>query len=260
MRLLRTAVVVSAISLLLTGCASPLDPDDVTISLSVDAPADVVVGDEIELVVDVDLADDRTDVVTIVVEQLADGGWQPVVTVDEAGPRIRVEHRELVDEEEPGDFRAVVLAPTDDAEVLATSSSIAITAVDVTASIEQHFADRNAAYAASTQAGLDFDQRAVVPGFFDADAPGAAAFALGQLEGAYNEVVEPDLGSVRESEPFIWPGDNCTEQVNIGTLGRPFLVSVTVTTRYAQFTDTIMNEQTVIVSGGRLYSFVSNCA
>lgn len=260
MRTTVLALTAAAMMVLLAACTAPLEPDDVSVDIALDAPAEVVVGDELTLTADVELSDDRTDVVSVAIEQRVGGEWQAVETVEEAGPSIRVDHRDVIDDEEPRQWRAVVRSLSDEPVELAMSSTVDVVAVDVEARMIQHFINRNAAYAESTRAGLDFDNRAVVPGFFDASAPEAIAYAEGQIEGAYSEVVTPDVESLQESEPFGWPGNNCSPALNSETLGRAFSVTVTIDTRYAQFTDTISNLQTLFVVDGELYSFISNCA
>lgn len=172
------SVVVSA--LLLSGCTAPVEPDDVQVDVAVVGPAELVVGDSVDLVVDIFLAAGRTDSVVVVIEQQAGGDWQAVATDEIAGPRIQMIRSLTVDSQDGGQFRATVMLTGDEPIVLATSQTVTWAAVDVEARMLQHYLDRNAAYASSTVDGLAFDTRTNIPGIFDRVAPARSPTPTGR--------------------------------------------------------------------------------
>lgn len=259
---MRTAVLIAAgvvVSALLAGCTSPLESGDVSVQVTLEGPAEQIVGDSVELTVEVELDNGRTDSVIVAVEQRVDDTWLPLATNESVGPSIRFVHTLSLISTDADEFRATVFTADDERVALATSRPVIVTAVDVEAKILQHYLDRNAAYALSTSEGLAFDSRTNIPGVFDPDAPGARAYAEGQIEGAYSEQVTPDVSTLRAAEGFMWPGDNCSESVEISSRGRVFLVTVQVETQYARFAERLVNDQFFIVSDGSLFQFVANC-
>jgi len=260
---MRTPVLIAAavmFSALLAGCTSPLEPGDVSVQVTLEGPAEQIVGDSVELIVEVELDNGRTDSVLVILERRAGATWLPLATNESVGPSIRFVHTLSLISTDADEFRATVFTVDEEPVALATSRPVIVTAVDVEAQILQHYLDRDAAYASSTAEGLAFDSRTNIPGVFDPDAPGARAYAEGQSEGSYSEQVTPDTSTLRAAEGFMWPGDNCSESVEISSLGRVFLVTVQVDTQYASFAERLVNDQFFIVSNGSLYQFVANCS
>lgn len=244
----------------LTGCASPLEPNQIDLTINIDSSTDRVLGDELVISLDGSLADAREDEIVLRVESSTDGStWVVVEESALVGPDLELKAPfSLI---EPGivRFRGSLLAGVGDPQALATTESLSVTVHDISTMIRDHYYNRTQAYTAGTAAGVEYDIARNYPGVFD-DASAARSAVRADLTAAeYRSMSIPDLNTISETPTWLLPGSACNAVGTEPLPGRTFIVSVEFSDTYNGFPDTVRADVHVTLLDGELYHYVPTC-
>lgn len=244
----------------LTGCASPLEADQVDLNISVDSSTDRVLDDSLLVTVDGGLADKREDEVVLRIESSTDGStWIAVEESTLVGPELALTAPFSLDEAGTVQLRAALLAADGEPEVLATTDAVSVTVHDISTMTRDHYYNRTQAYNDGAESGFDYTVARNYPGVFDDMSAARSAVRADLIAAEYRSMSIPDLNTISETPTWLLPGSACNEPGTEPLPGRTFIVSVEFSDTYNGFPDTYRADVHVTLLDGELYHYVPAC-
>lgn len=255
---LATAVAVAAS---LAGCtAAPLSAKLVETKVNVTAPADTLIGDSVKVIATAQLADKRTDKVTLRLQSSEDGTtWTTVSSTSHRGPSVTLTTVSKTTAAGNVQYRATVSATAKTSKPLATSSTSTVTTADIKTLVRKFYYDRTQAYSHSTKRGIAWDQLNDSAVYNRKAKTWISGWKLDQKYHSVETSV-PDVSTIAPDPDWRLNKTTCNAAMTAAPAGRTFVVTTTFGGSYDGFpTAQEKADVHVTYSNGKLAHYIQGC-